>query len=351
MLAWWEDKCVEKKKIILMIGLVLIAIALPLGFNNSYLSHILFMTVYYAFLSSSWNLVGGFAGQLAIGNGVYVGIGLYITIGFFMGYGVSPWIGILLAALLTGLVSMILGCATFRLSGSYYGLSTVALLNILRIWFSENDRLFGLFFGGSAGVRVTWIGGWKWMEFVDKNVYYFIMLALLLLLLVGTYWMSKSKFGYYLLAISTNQNAAASLGVNVYGNKLIAQFISAFLMAIGGGIYGMFIIYTDPQTIFSFQVSFNIMLMAVFGGRGTVFGPLIGSIILTPFYELLRINLSTVLPGLPMALYGLMLMLCMQFMPKGFIDTVLRAVGVRKLKTFQSAHPQSGGEENEVGRT
>ena len=128
------------------------------------------------------------------------------------------------------------------------------------------------------------------------------------LLLLYTYAMSRSKEGYYLKAIGTNEMAAGTLGINVFAYKMRAQFRTAFLMAMGGGIYGMYIIYMDPQTIFSFQMSFQIILVCVFGGRGTVFGPTIGALILMPIYEILRMEFSMMLPGLPTALFGLTLM-------------------------------------------
>lgn len=329
-------KGVSKQKVFLMIGLLCIATILPLCVNNAFVSQILFIAVFYAFLGSSWNIIGGYARQMGMGNGLFVGLGLYITTSLFVTLDISPWIGMLIAGLVTGLIGLIIGAATFRLNGSYYSLATVALLNVMRIVFNENEYIFGLFTGGAQGMRVKWIGGAQYMEFVSKNAYYFITLILLTLLLLYTYAMSRSKEGYYLKAIGTNEMAAGTLGINVFAYKMRAQFRTAFLMAMGGGIYGMYIIYMDPQTIFSFQMSFQIVLVCVFGGRGTVFGPTIGALILMPIYEILRMEFSMMLPGLPTALFGLTLMVCMQFMPNGIVPLV---TNLRRRAQFKRSDP------------
>ena len=327
-----------KKSWILAIVCVVVAVVLPQVITNAYFIQILFSTALYAFLASSWNIVGGFAGQLGIGNGLYFGLGVYLTIALFCTADISPWIGLIIAGLITGAISLLLGFATFSLRTAYYGLATVALLNILRIVFNENAKMFGLDFGGSAGLRVKWKGDFASMQFTSKLPYFYIVLAMLIGVLLLTNYISKSKFGFYLMAINTNALAASSLGVKVMTYKIYAQFLTAFLMALGGGVYGIFIMYVDPQTIFSFQISFNIMLMAVFGGRGTVFGPLIGAIVLMPMYEIFRLNFSMTMPGLPMALFGLMLMLCMQFMPNGIVD-----VGKKLIKKYRHAAQTKAG--------
>lgn len=326
------------KKSSLVLGLLVIAVILPLLVNNAFVSQILFITIFYAFLGSAWNIVGGYARQMGMGNGLFVGLGLYITTSLFVSLDITPWIGILIAGLVTGMIGLVIGAATFRLNGSYYSLATVALLNVLRIVFNENEYMFGLFMGGSQGMRVKWIGGAQYMEFVSKNSYYFITLAILVLVLTGTYIMNKSKTGYYLKAIGTNEMAAGTLGINVFGCKMQAQFFTAFLMAVGGGIYGMYIIYMDPQTIFSFQMSFQIVLVCVFGGRGTVFGPVVGALILMPIYELLRMQFSMMLPGLPTALFGLTLMICMQFLPNGLVPLIEK---LRRRSLFKKASAEA----------
>ena len=322
----------------------MLAIALPFVSDNAFLMSVLFTAAFYALVSTGWNVVGGFAGQLGIGNGLYVGLGLYFTLALFDTCHISPWFGMVLAGLITGTISLFLGFATFPLTGSYYSLATIALLNILRIIFNQNERMFGLFFGGANGLRMTWIGGMAAMQFVAKSSYYFIILALLAVALLWSYYISRSKWGYYLRAISTNQDAASSLGVNVLRYKLQAQFVTAFVMAVGGGVYGVYMMYMDPSTIFSFQLSFMYMVVAIFGGRGTVFGPTIGAIILMPGYELLRLNFGKRLPGLPMVLFGLLLMLCVQFMPNGIVDKVSQIARAGKEKR-QLANRGAGDEE------
>ena len=157
------------------------------------------------------------------------------------------------------------------------------------------------------------------MQFIDKRIYYYIVLVMLVITIFISYKISTSKPGFYFKAVNTNQMAASSLGVNVLKYKQLAQFLTAFIMSVGGGFYAMYMSYVEPISMFSNDNVMNIMLMAVVGGRATIFGPVIASLILMPLYEILRLTLGNVLPGLPTALFGISLVVVMQFMPEGIV--------------------------------
>lgn len=224
-----------------------------------------------------------------------------------------------LSALVVSVIALLIGFVTFPLSGSYYALSTIALLNILKIIFTENQTIFGEYYGGVAGLRINYVGGFWNMQFIDKRIYYYIVLVMLVITIFISYKISTSKPGFYFKAINTNQMAASSLGVNVLKYKQLAQFLTAFIMSVGGGFYAMYMSYVEPISMFSNDNVMNIMLMAVVGGRATIFGPVIASLILMPLYEILRLTLGNVLPGLPTALFGISLVVVMQFMPEGIV--------------------------------
>jgi len=295
----------------------LAAIIFPFVFHDNYLLQMVIMVMLYAFWASAWNILGGFAGQSAMGNGVYIGIGGYITAVLFTTYGTSPWIGMILSALIAGLLSMVLAYPCFKLSGTYYSLSTVALLHVFRIIFNQEDHIFGFYTGGAVGLKLRWVGGFWNMQFVDKIWYYFIILAMLAFALFLINHIRKSKMGYYLLALNTNQGAAGSLGVNVVRYKLYAQFISAALTAAGGAFYAALLMYVESSRVMGYALSLEVLLLAIVGGKGTLWGPVLAASILVPINELLRANLGSTLSGLPTLVYGLVLMIVIFFLPGG----------------------------------
>lgn len=306
-------------KTMIFLAIVLVFALIPMFVSSSYIINLLVLALLYGMLSSAWNFVSGFAGQFGLGNGLYFALGAYVCAGLYYNQHITPWVGMILAALIVAMIALLIGFVTFPLSGSYYALSTIALLNILKIIFTENATILGQYYGSVAGLRINYVGGFWNMQFIDKRVYYYIILIFLLATIFISYKISTTKPGFYFKAINTNQMAASSLGVNVLKYKQLAQFLTAFIMSIGGGFYVMYMSYLEPISMFSNDNVMNIMLMAVVGGRATVFGPVIASLILMPLYEILRLTLGNVLPGLPTALFGLSLIAVMQFMPEGIV--------------------------------
>jgi len=137
--------------------------------------------------------------------------------------------------------------------------------------------------------------------------------------LLLSHYVKHSKMGYYLMAINSNQDSVASLGVNVRGYKLRAQFLTTFLMAIGGGVYAMLNMYLDPMRILGIPFSFEIVLFTIVGGRATVWGPALGALVMYPLNEMIRANFATRLPGISIFIYGITLMLIIYFLPGGLI--------------------------------
>lgn len=298
--------------------LVACVVLFPVLFRTGYVLQFGINILLYAFCACAWNIIGGYAGQLALGNGVYFGIGAFISAVLFVYEGVSPWIGMLIAGLIAGLISLMIGSITFRLQGSYFALSTVALLHVIRMLFVSNTYILGYKTNGALGLIIPWKGESFWnMQFLDKTWYYYIMFALLVVGILISRYISKSKMGYYLAAINTNPEAAGSLGVHVKGMKLQAGFISAFLTAVAGTFYAMVIQVVDPTRVLGYDLSVQIMLYAVIGGRGTLWGPIVAAAIMAPLNDLLRASLGASMAGLSLVVYGLALCLIIFFMPRG----------------------------------
>lgn len=321
-----------------------VLLLLPAAIRANYMLHIIIMMMLFAYLSSAWNIIGGFAGQFALGHGVYIGIGGYIAACLFKFNGVTPWLSIPIAGILTGLLAMLVGYPCFRLRGTYFALATVAVLYVVRIFMTTTNTVLGYETGGSMGLRLSYIGGFANMQFTGRVPYYYIMMVLLLAVIVVSIVIKHSKTGYYFSAVNTNQDAARALGVDATAYKLKAQFLSAFFTGIGGGFYVMYIMYLDPTRVLSYSMSIQILLYAIVGGVNTVWGPVLGGLVLYPISEGLRTVIGTSASGLSTALYGLLLMLVIYFMPKGVMPWVIEKVK-NQARRRKAAEPASGAKE------
>ncbi|MGD9609870.1 MAG: branched-chain amino acid ABC transporter permease [Desulfovibrionaceae bacterium] len=302
-----------------LLGLVgLIVFALPLVVTSPTYLQILILLFFYAYLTTSWNLVGGFAGVLPLGHSVFVGIGAYTSTILTLQYGISPWIGMLVGGLVAALVGVIMGLPTFRLRGAYFCLCTIAFAEGIRVMVENIDTLGPLRINGPRGLLIPLKEPSFWhYQFMSKLPYYYIILVMLILVLALTWCISRSKIGYYLAAGGEEPDAAAALGVNVANSKLFAMALSCFLTALAGTFYAQLMLYFYPKGLMGLDLSFEIAFIALIGGRGTIAGPVIGALVLRPLNEFTRIYLSDMLPGLHLVIFGLILILVMLYKPQG----------------------------------
>lgn len=320
------------KKLILGAIALVAACILPYLTKTDYTVQIFVIMLLYATWATAWNIIGGYAGQLALGNGLYIGIGAYVTAVCFKYLNISPWLGMFIAGLISGLLSTIVSFPCFKLHGIYYALSTACMLQVGRTILIEESVIFGFKTGAAMGIKLPWYGNFIDMQFDAKVGYYYVALGLLLFCLLISYLIQKSKMGYYLQAINTNQMAASSLGVNVMMYKLYAQFISSFLTAMGGGVYCMLLQFVEPNTVLAYQLSTTIVLLVVVGGRGTLIGPVVGAFMMVPIDQVLRAKLGGSIAGLSTVIYGVVLMLVVMFLPEGvwaYLARFFRRIGVK----------------------
>ena len=315
-------KVINIKYVLFFIILVLV----PVFLTDNYLLQSYIIILFYAYLASAWNIIGGYAGQMSMGHAAFTGIGAYVSSVLFMQYNVSPWLGMFAGGLVAAVTGVITGFPTFRLRGVYYTLSTIALVNITRLYFLANDTILGFPTGGPLGVKIKWKGGhFIDMQFLEKKYYAFIIVGMLAVVMLVSSYIKRSRTGYYLAAITTNQLAAASLGVDHTYYKLVAQSISCFFTAIGGSFYAQLILYIDPNRIMGSDLSLEIAVMALVGGSSTLFGPVLGALILVPINEWCRVVLGARMAGLALVIYGLVLMLVVYYLNRGLLN------GIQKL--------------------
>lgn len=311
------------KKIIILLAIGILLV-IPIFVSNPYSLHSIIMVLLYAYLASSWNLVGGYAGQLSLGHAAFLAIGAYTSTVLYIEVGISPWFGMIVGGIIAAIIAVLIGIPSFRLKGAYYALATLAFAEGLRLLLDDTSTIGSWIIGGAEGLSIPLIMEttfWDF-QFLSKVPYYYIVLAFLLLIMGITWKMENSKLGYYLTAIREDEDAAKALGINTLRVKLMAAGMSAFFTAIGGTIFAQLIRYLVPHSVAGFEFSAQMVFLAIVGGVGTVFGPFIGAILLVSIGEYSRSMLGDFIPGFHLILYGLVVVLVIRFYPKGVFVTV-----------------------------
>jgi branched-chain amino acid transport system permease protein len=311
---------------IALVLVAVIALALPLFVRSATYLHILILVYFYAYLTTSWNLVGGFAGVLPLGHSAFVGIGAYTSTVLSLQYGISPWIGMLAGGGLATVAGVLIGLPTFKMRGAYFALATIAVAEGIRVIVENVDNLGPFRLNGPRGLQIPPLDtGLSTFMFAEKEPYYYIILIMLMAVLGLTYWISRSKLGYALNAGGEEPEAAMALGVNVARAKLVAMAVSSFLTALAGTFYAQLTLYIHPKSVMSLDLSFEIAFIALIGGRGSIAGPVLGALLLRPVSDFSRIYFGAALPGLHLVIFGTVLVLVMIFQPRGLQEPLTRA--------------------------
>ena len=294
---------------------MILAIAVP-PFLPKYFLEILISVMFWAYLGSAWNILGGYGGQFSFGHAAFFGIGAYTSTLLLLRMGISPWLGMLVGGGLAALFGLLVGFLSFRygLRGPYFSLVTLAFAEMLRV-LAVNWKAVG----SSLGLVLPSRGSAPAMFlFESKLGYYYVILAMMLGVLAVTWGIARSRLGYSLVAVRENEDAAEAAGLDTLGVKLSGMVVSSFLTALGGTFYAQYWAYIDPSLTLGVSVSIEGLLRAIVGGAGTVWGPLLGSFVLTPISELTRAVLRG-RTGADVMLYGLVLILVISFLPQGLM--------------------------------
>lgn len=312
----------RRRDLILAAALALIAALTPLFVKDVVVQNILILTLMYAGLSQSWNILSGYCGQISLGHALYFGLGAYTTELLFTKFGVLPWFGMLAGGVVSALIAMGLGYPFFRLRGHYFVIATIVIAEIGLLLFHNWEWA-----GAAMGITIP-IRGDSWLKFQflrTKLPYFYFALALCCLAWFVTWWLENSKWGFWWRAVKDNPEAAESLGVDVFNSKMGAAAVSAFLVAIGGSFYAQFVSYIDPESVMGFQFSLLMALPAVLGGIGTLWGPVLGAAILIPLTELTRFKFGGSGRGVDLIVYGTLIVLISLALPRGLLSLFSRA--------------------------
>jgi branched-chain amino acid transport system permease protein len=301
---------------------VVTVLAFPLVFTRPFPRHVMIMIFLYGALATAWNILAGYCGQISLGHAVYFGIGAYTSTLLVREAALTPWLGMVVGAALAVLVSQAIGYPVFRLRGHYFAIATIGFGEIVQTVVLNWDRI-----GGARGLFVPIKRPDSLLNFQfheTKAVYYYIALGLLALALGATRWIDRSRSGYYFRSIREDQDAAASLGVHVARAKHAAMAVSAALTALGGTFWAQYVLFIDPESVFPLSLSILICLVAVLGGVGSLWGPVVGAVVLVPLSEGTRVLLGGTGKALDLVIYGALIMVIAVFQPAGLVGLARR---------------------------
>ena len=299
---------------LIAMGLAFLPLALLLG--DPHWVNILAFTYLMGGVAAAWNIIGGFGGQFSLAHGVFFGIGAYFTAALVIRFGWSPWLITLPIALIAALVATLISWPTFRLRGPFFAIATLAFNEVAFVIANHADSLTG----GPRGLMVPFKAGLENMIFRERWQYALLMFCFAAMVIGACVLLRRTRLGYYLLAVREDEDAARAAGIDVLRVKLSGMAISAALTSIGGTLFAMYLRFIDPPTLFTLtDVGVKFALIALIGGVGTIYGPLLGAALIIPFESWLRADFTSDLPGFSQALLGLLMVLAALFMKRGIV--------------------------------
>jgi branched-chain amino acid transport system permease protein len=316
-------------RVSLFVGIAIL-IALP-AVTPAYFLHLMIQILIWAFIYTAWALMGRF-GFVSFGHGAFLGVGAYVPALLWNYWNVTPWLGIPISVIAAVLIAAVVGypCFRRRVVGHYFALVTLALSQVVLLSLVAARDVTG----GSLGFTQKAVGhSWYALQFPEKSYFYVIAVLLWLVGLLIWHRIDRGVGREALEAISEDEDAAAAVGIDVMREKMRVTVISAALTAIGGAIYGQYVMYLNPDTVSGIAVSLQIVFAAIAGGVYSLFGPSVGALLTLLLTEGLRVWFGTNFIGAANTIYGILLVLCIIFMPQGIVGAL------QKLRSRSQAKP------------
>jgi branched-chain amino acid transport system permease protein len=315
--------------------LIALLMAFPWVFRDPYPRHVMIILLMYITLGQAWNILGGYSGQISLGNHIFFAVGAYTSTMLLLKAGVPPWVGVVPGVAVAVVVAVFVGHMCFDLKGHYFAIATLGLAEITYIIFLNWDfvhRAFGFQIPlmQRSNVYVQW---------TSKAPYYYIILVIASLVVAFVWKMDRARLGVYLKAIREDEERGRSLGIDSRRYKLLAFAISAAITALVGTFYAQYVLYIDPDSLISLESGLVILIIPMVGGMGTVLGPILGACLLVPLAEYLRITLGGGGRGVHILIYGLVILLVALYEPRGLIGIY------RAMRKPRSARRATGARE------
>jgi branched-chain amino acid transport system permease protein len=303
---------------VILVAVILFFVFLPQFIESRFWLGFWTMTLFFALLGQSWNILGGYGGQVSFGHAVFFGTGAYVTAVMQVRFGLDAWTSAAIAIAAGALVGSFIGALSFRygLRGSYFALVTLAFAEVFRVLANAWD-----FTGAGFGMLIPMKAGAANLQFAERGSFYYLILLLAAAACVLTWRMEHSRFGAYLVAIRENEDAARALGINAFRIKLAAITLSGAMAAVAGVFYMQYYLFVDSHVGYGATMSVNALLGPLIGGAGTVLGPLIGALALGALSEFTSVALGKE-PGVNLIAFGVLLLVALRFLPNGLMGLI-----------------------------
>ena len=292
-----------------ILGFLIGAVLVSLFVTSNVVLNFLVFTLILAIAAQGWNLLGGYGGQYSFGHAAFFGMGAYVSAILQQRFGVNAYPAVAFGIAAAAVLGYAIGAMVFRagLRGSYFALVTLAFAEVLRILANATEIT-----GGAAGLLISLNLGADNLQFADRSSFLILGAVLLALAMLITLALEKSRLGAQLVAVRENESAAAALGVDILAVKLRAISLSAALTGAAGALYAQYFLYIDSNIAFGTWISVEALLAPIIGGAGTVFGPLIGALILQGLSEGTKMLIGKI-PGIDLIIFGVLLILVVRF--------------------------------------
>jgi ABC-type branched-subunit amino acid transport system ATPase component/ABC-type branched-subunit amino acid transport system permease subunit len=301
---------VVKRQLWAILGFAIVVLILMALLHSDYFELVLTQVLLWAMMSVAWNILSGYSGYFSFGHAAFWGLGAYTVALGLIHFDLSPWLTIPAGAIVGGLAGALIGFPTFRLRGHYFALAMLAYpLATLYVFQWLGYQEIPLPMKREAPIL--------YMQFTDPRAYVALALGLLVISLLISLKVENSRFGMSLFAIKQNEPAAEAAGINTWRWKMLALMLSGALAAMAGGLYAVVLLVVTPEAVFGMLVSAQALILALFGGVGTLWGPVIGAVALVPLAEGLNARLGDVLPGIQGVVYGIAIIAIILLAPEG----------------------------------
>ncbi len=300
--------------------------AFPLADPGNYPLHLVIMCLLWGYVYTSWSIMGRL-GMVSFGHGAFLGIGAYAVVMLWNHFGVSPWLGALAGVAVSAAVALVIGfpCFRFKIVGHYFALVTLALSEVTRLIIVALRDHTGGSLGATPNTALAQGNSWSLgaLQFSEKTVWFYAILAFWLAGLWIWARIDRSMTRLALEAISQEEDAAASIGINVTRSKLLVTLISAVMTSLGGVLYAQYQLYINPETVSGIGISLQMVFGVIAGGMFVMLGPTVGAAFTLLLAEGLRLAFGNRYPALDTTIYGVMLVLFIIYMPKGILGAAL----------------------------
>lgn len=313
----YQDDLTTRQRYALAGGVLVVLALVPFVTNRFFIMNMFIFIFLYVIMGQSWNIIGGYTGQISLGHAVMFAAGAYTTTILYVYYGITPLAGLWIAGLMAAAVGLGLGAATFALRHHYFAMATLAAALIAKVVFFRWDYV-----GGATGIEypLDQIGTLYSFTFSQKAPYYYIIGAFALAVTLFVYWLDRSKLGTYLKAINMDQELAENAGLSAFWYKMYAMGLSSFVVGLAGGLYAQYVLYIGPMSTLRVLRNIEIILVAIIGGVGTVLGPVVGAFIFIPVREYTRTIFGGSATGLGWVIFGVVLLLISIYRPGGLLN-------------------------------